>query len=212
MGSDELHRLFGIAFRDRRLSGWPLDDLLIAHERHIPVGDLGIPEGRAAFGSVGNAIHVVGIGDAKIAVESVVGWKELRQVTQMPLANTGGGIAFGLECLGQRYLLGRNSACGIREQNSPFIAAHPVADGQPPRQQSGPTGCADGTRGIELSESHPLGRHTIQIGGPDRWMPKAAQVAVAQIVRIDHDDVRCAACRDGLQSVASGPKERRPEG
>ena len=61
--------LFGVAFGDGVLVGRALDDLLVAHQRHVPVLDPRLPEGLPALRRLGHPVHV---DDARGGIDAVV--------------------------------------------------------------------------------------------------------------------------------------------
>ncbi len=102
-------------------------------------------------------------------------------VAQAPLADEAGGIPRLLELLGDGNIL--------RPQIRLRVAANEAAAGVQTGHQHAAGGGADGGAGIELGEPDALRRHPVQVRRPNRGMPVAAEIAVAEIVREDDDDV-----------------------
>src|SRR5580765_2487441 len=50
-------------------------------------------------------------------------------------------------------------------------------------------GSTDGGSGVTLSKSHPLSGEAIDAGCANQFLPEAANIAVAQVVGEDEDDV-----------------------
>ena len=109
---------------------------------------------------------------------------------QMPLADGPGGVAAFLEQFGQRHFAVRQMPRRAIAQHAKLFVAHAAADRIPSGQQRRAAGRADFGRRVEIGEPHPLGRHAIQVRRADAGMPVAAQIAVAQVVGQDENDVR----------------------
>ena len=135
VGLDVLDSLLGVTPCDGGLDGGPLDYLRIAHERHVPKLHFWFPECRAALGRIGNSIHVVGVGNAKVSVEAIVRRQELRQMPEMPFSDGGGGVAFRFQSFRQRDFTLRQSTSTVWKQHTAFVAAHAAAHGQPSGEQ-----------------------------------------------------------------------------
>ena len=104
---DELLRLLGVAFDDRVLIYRAFDLFGVAKQRDVPRGDVAFDPGTVEVAVLAlHAVHVVGVGDAEVAVEAVVGRQEFRQVADVPFTHGGSGIALGLENLSNGGLLG----------------------------------------------------------------------------------------------------------
>ena len=51
-------------------------------------------------------VHVVGVRDTVVSVESIGGRQHLLVVTKVPLTKTGGGVALGFQVIGNGVFLG----------------------------------------------------------------------------------------------------------
>ena len=111
-------------------------------------------------------------------------------MSQVPFPDTPGRVTPGLECLGQRDFPLRDPSLGIREKDSPLVAAHATAGRQSAGHQSCPAGGADRGGRIELGQLHPLACHPVQFRRPDRGMSETAQVTVSQVICKYDDHVR----------------------
>ena len=110
-------------------------------------------------------------------------------VAQVPFADAGRGVALRLERLGDGDFAGRQAAGRVPPQNAVAVVAHAAADRVAAGEQGGPAGRADLGGGVEIGEPHPFGGHAVEVGRADARMPVAAQVAPAEIIRQDDDDV-----------------------
>src|SRR5690348_13883984 len=92
-GAKEPDRLFGVALGQSVLSfeGNRFDHRLIAQQRQWGPPRLRRLLGRRAF-VIPISAHVVGVWQAEIVVEAVSRRQELRLISQVPLADTGGRI------------------------------------------------------------------------------------------------------------------------
>jgi hypothetical protein len=130
----------------------------------------------------------VAVGQALEDVEAMdVGRPVLAAMTQVPFADQGGGVAESLERLGDGQFAERQAAILGRLD-------HLVRQVHPHRIAAGHQACAGGGAevgaGVEVAEPRALGRHPVEVGGADDGPAVAAQVAVAQVVGHDDDDVR----------------------
>ena len=101
---DEFDRSIGVATGDGALIRWTLDLPLISHERNV-VGAKLLSLGQGEVIGFHDLIHVVGIRDAEIAVESVTGGEELRKMSEVPLPNAGCGVTLLFEGFGNGDLV-----------------------------------------------------------------------------------------------------------
>ena len=206
-------RLLGVALGERVLVGGPLDDRLVAHQRDVPVLDLRVEEPRTRLG--GRARRRGPCRWSRECRSSVSKpWlrrQVLRQVAEVPLADAGGGVALGLESLGQRDLVGRQPAGGVGEQHAARCRWHmPAADRQPAGEQRRPARRADLGRRVELREPHALGGHAVEVRRADGRVAVAAEVAVAEVVGEDDDDVGRAPTIEAAPRPGSPSLPRRP--
>jgi hypothetical protein len=75
--------------------------------------------------------HVVRVEDAKILVEAVPGGIKLGLVSEVPLADARGGVAGGLEQLGQEQFARRNAEV-VDPRVGCGVAGHATAERIPP--------------------------------------------------------------------------------
>jgi len=107
-------------------------------------------------------------------------------MSQMPLAEAGGGISLLLTDFGERHFVGVDSVRGSWAEGH----RDPDATVVTPGQQGGSRRRTDGRRNVEVREFHPLLGHPIEVrrgipGGTER-----PNVGVAHIVNEYNDDVR----------------------
>src|SRR5688500_11806309 len=69
------------------------------------------------------------------------------------------------------------------------MVGHAGANGIADGEESGAAGGADFSGAVKIGEAHALGGHAIKIWRADGGVAVATEVAVAQIVREDDDDV-----------------------
>ena len=110
---------------------------------------------------------------------------------QPPFAGDARGIAHPLEHLGNRKIL--------RFERHPLLIAHPAHNAKivphprvstvQPRHQHGPRRRANRRSGIALREPHRLGREVIQSGRGNDLLPVTPQIAIADIVTQNKDDI-----------------------
>ena len=108
----------------------------------------------------------------------------------MPLADGLRRIALALEGARDGDLLGRQAPRRVLCLHPVLhIAGHAAANGQAPGEQRGAAGRADGSGDVEVREAHALAGHAVEVGRADARMTVATQVAVAQIVGQNDDQV-----------------------
>ena len=131
--------------------------------------------------------HVVAVGQSVETVEALHRGRPVRRyMPQVPLADQRGRIV-GLQRLGDRPGVGRQAG-GVRRLDD--LVRQPRADRIAPGEKPGPRRRADVGRSVEVREARALLRHAVEVGGPDVGRAVAAEIAVAEIVGQDHDDVR----------------------
>ncbi len=69
------------------------------------------------------------------------------------------------------------------------------------RHEHAPGGGADGASGVVVGEAHAFGGHAVQVGRLDEALAVGAEVAVAQIVGQDEDDVGRVLRRGSLTAL-----------
>ena len=195
----EPNGFLGVTLGQRGLVNRALDDLRVAHQRHVEAVEIGIL-GHALRPAelLADPIAVVRIRQAKERIKAVLRRQIIRQVAQVPFADGAGRIAFGLQGPGNRDLVRRQPAGIVRIEHMPArTAGHAAANGQPPGQQRRPAGRAERGARIEIGEAQPLGGHPVEVGRANARMTVAAQVAIAQVVGHDDDDVGSLSRRRG---------------
>ena len=142
--------------------------------------------------------HVVGIRDAEVFVEAAFRRQVLRLMAEVPLADAHGLVALRLEHGGESGLRIGETGLVRRHEDVGHAGAGGVAAGEQRRARRG----ANRIGGIELREADSLRRHAVQVGRAD-FGTVAADVAIAQIVAVDHHDVG-RALRRGDEARAGG--------
>jgi hypothetical protein len=179
---EEALRLIGIAGGEGGKVGGLLDDFGVAHE-----------DAR---------VHVVAVRDAEVTVEAAAGGQVGRRASEVPLADAHGAVAGALEHVGEGRLVETEAIRVLREEDARDADARGVAAGQ----ERGARRRTDGVRGAEIGEAHALGGHAVEVGGADA-RAVAAEIAVAEIVAEDEDDV--GGPRRGGAERARGDGSRR---
>ena len=190
---DKPHRLSRALFHDRRLHlvGQQFGDCLVTQQRHDPLAGLGR-----------HPLHVIGIGNAVVAIEALAGGEKLGLVAEMPLPDACCGIAEGLQPFCDRDLGGIESLRTGGKVDPGHADPHSITAGE----QLRPRHRADRRR-VEARELHPFGRHAVEVGGLLLRGSEWPDVAIAQVVDEDHDDVRrgrgthgAGRCHEGHQT------------
>src|SRR5579859_2054280 len=147
---------------------------------------------RGKVGVVGRASGGFGV-RADDHLESTIGG-ERPFASQVPLSGDGGSVSRAAERRGQRRLSGgeRLEILGRQQQALP-VSAEEVRRVQPRGILSGqdarPRGAADIAGGVTLGEPHALGGQAVDRGRFIEGTAATAQVAPAQVVRQQEDDV-----------------------
>lgn len=134
---------------------------------------------------IDSAMHIIAIGDAEILIEPALQGQEFFAVTQVPFPHDCGGISPGFQKIGCGNLLQWHP--GKRAWKKDTVDPHTLWD--PSGKQGSPGGGADRGGGIELCKFHSPGSHLIDVWSPDHLIPKTPQVAISQVVAINHYDV-----------------------
>ena len=115
---------------------------------------------------------------------------------EVPLADRRGGVAGGLESLGDGHRLERQVLGPVGDRQlrmRPLVAGDPVGEVQPggilAGQHGGAGRRADGAGGITAGEPHARGREPVDVRRLDNVAPLAGEVLPAQIVDEHHDHV-----------------------
>ncbi len=165
----------------------PVDRLIALDERRIGVAELaGVRPDRPAV--VSDRPHVVRIGQPEVLVETVLEGQELAKVAEVPLAEDAARVALLAEELGDGFspageAVRRPGHQGVEDGDAVRIAA---------REEGGAGGAADGLGDVKAGEPEALGGHAVDMRGVDVGRSVAPEVAVAQVVGQDDDDVRRA--------------------
>ena len=120
-----------------------------------------------------------------------------RAEAEVPLAHAARGVARGAQQLRQRHALGVDQQ---RVVGPDAAALRPCPPSVTAGQQAVSRGRTDRVRRVRVGEAHALFGQPVDVGGLDLRRPIATQVAVAQIVGQDENDIR--------QSAAGSPKRQ----
>ena len=129
----------------------------------------------------------------------------LRLVAEVPFSDDAGRVADLLQRLGQGDLGGRQTVVRVLEEHPLAPAEHPAPQVYAPGQQGRPARRADRGLRVEAGPALALGGHAVEVGRADRRVPVGAEVAVAEVVGEDDDDVG----RWALRGEPLGRTERR---
>ncbi len=162
-------------------------------------------DGDVAVGIQRKRLHVVAVVRAEVAVKAHIVGQRGAAVAEVPLAHHAGGVTRGLEQVRQRDLLRRQAhmAVGIEQRMEdivPDAAGGEDQVGQPrPRRQAageiaGAGGRAHRGGGIEIREYDAVCGQLVDIGRGNHRAARGAgtQVAVAQVIEEDEDNIRPA--------------------
>eukprot|EP00754_Rhynchopus_humris_P048804 Rhum_TRINITY_DN8009_c1_g1::Rhum_TRINITY_DN8009_c1_g1_i1::g.25755::m.25755 len=133
--------------------------------------------------------HVVRVRDAQPALEAVLRGQVLPLVAdaQVPLADHTGLVAVLQQQGGEGRLVGGKAVDALLEEDAGVDAgARLVAAGQ----QAGPARGAHGRRRVDVGKLHALRAQLVHVGGVAEGVSIATQVSVAQVVRVEDDQVR----------------------
>ena len=136
---DELDGFLRVAARQRPVIDRPLDHVAVPHQRYVPVLRLRIVVSARVIAVVARHghLHVVGERQTEPVVEPLTHGQELRQVSQVPLADDPGGVASRLHQLGDRDLVERQPLRGVGREHSrrgpaPRCCTSPLRTGSRP--------------------------------------------------------------------------------
>ena len=133
-------------------------------------------------------VVVVGVDLVEVAEEGVEALGEgmpfHADFAEAPLAEQAGGVAGGLQHLGDGDVLGAK-----RLGRSPGIAADMRMPRVLPRHQDAAGRRAHRRPGVEVGEANPLRRHPVQTRRPDDLLTVGPEVSVPQVVGQDEDHV-----------------------
>ena len=117
---------------------------------------------------------------------------------QVPLPDDRSRIAGGFERVGQSGLFRIDGQFLGEGSGTPKVLANRVLAGQ----QAVAGGRANGGWGMGIGEAHSLLRQTVDVRGLYFGGAVATEIAVAQVVRVDEDDVGLFGCRRTTQDEA----------
>jgi hypothetical protein len=145
----------------------------------------------------GSTTLIVGVEEPEEGVEAHLGGKGRRPVSEMPLADDGGGVSRRLQDLGQSDLLGRKASVEASEPDQRVLPAawhldhviHARTNGVPSGEPSGAGGRAVRRRRVAVRKDEPLRRETIQVGSGDGSAPVGPEITRTEIVEKDEDHV-----------------------
>src|SRR5439155_3306303 len=108
---------------------------------------------------------------------------------------------FGLESAGDGDFFGLQATGRSPVKHAAFFAAgHAGADGQSTGEQGSAAGGADTGGDIKIGELHAFTGHSIEVGSANAGMTVTTQIAIAEVVGQDNDDVRRAGGGDQGES------------
>ena len=132
-------------------------------------------------------IGVVGVPLVEVAeevVEALAGWARCRFPPRRgPICRTARCVARSLQHVGHGHLVGPQAHFGLA------IAADGGVAGVLAGHEAAARRRADGAAGVGLGEAHALGGQAVQVRREDVLLAVAAEVAVAEVVGQDEDDV-----------------------
>ena len=196
VGLDEVDGLLCAAACDGALVDRQLDDFLILKQRRLPLGERGLwvgPEDvhplptTARFALVVRVIHVVGIRNTKVGIESIGRRQRFLVMPKVPFSETSGGIALTLQVISDGVLLSIQPLGRGREQH---VLMHAHSLGITTRQQRRTRRRAHRRGHHEARELPSLLRNAIDVWCLDRLRTETAQVAVPLIIGEDDHKVR----------------------
>ena len=210
---DEIDRLLGTAPRDGALVHRQLDDFLVLEQGRLPLGEgrLGIvPQNIHALPTASRlppvvwVIHVIRVRYAVVGVEPIGSGQHLLMVTEVPLAETGGGVALSFQVIGDGVFLRIETLGGGREQN---MLVHADSLGIATREQGGPGWRANRGGHHETGELPAFLGDAVDVRGIDGLGTEAAQVAVTLVVGKDYDEVRLGRLQGARDEEEKGQKK-----
>ena len=110
----------------------------------------------SAFG--GGALHVIGVGDPEVGVESLSRGEKFSLIPEMPFSDAGRGVARFLQVISNRILFRVQSFRLTGKEDSGDGDSRCIGSGE----QLGPGGRANRS-GIEAGQGHSLRRHLIEM-------------------------------------------------
>ena len=196
VGVDEADRFVGVAPGQRAVIDRPLDHLAVAHQRHVPVLRLRIVVRRRSAVPLSRGDghpHVVRVRQPEPRVEALRIGRNGGRWPRCHLPTIAGRVAPRLQQLGDRDLVERQALRGVVAKHLRRAAAgdavHAAADRQAAGEQRRPARRAH-RLDVEAGPLLPLGGHRVEPRRADVRAAERAEVAVAQVVGEDDDDVR----------------------
>ena len=150
---------------------------------------------------VGIVVVRVGLVDEAVEVVEPVAFRLPfgAHLAKAPLADERGGVAGLLQHAGHGHVARRQRLCRVVARAG--IAAHAGVTHVPAGHEHAARRRADSRPGVELREADPLGRQPIEVRRLDDPLPVRTEIAVAEVVGQDEDDVRP---RRGLRGRTCG--------
>ena len=185
---DEIDRLLCTTACDGALVDRQLDDFLILKQRGLPLGKRGLwvcPEDvhplptTARLTLVVRVIHVVGIRNTIVGIESIGRRQRFLVMPKVPFSETGGGIALTLQVISDGVLLSIQPLGRGREQH---VLMHAHALGITTRQQRRARGRAHRRGHHKARELPSLFGNAIDVWCLDGLGTEAAQVTVPLVI------------------------------
>ena len=141
-----------------------------------------------AIGGGGTA-HVIGVGDAKVAIKTMPRGKELTLISQMPFTHAHGGVSKFLEVIGDRMFFRVEPIATGRKEYAGHSHARRVATGHQlcPRSRTN-------RRGIETGELATFLGHAVEIGRSVELGTVGANIAIAHVINEDENQIRLFLC------------------
>ena len=127
-------------------------------------------------------------------------------MAQVPFAHHARDVAAGPKLFGEGDLRLRQPAGRVREQDPPPGGHHAVANRETAGQQRRPAGGAHTGTHVKAGPFLSLPRHPVQVRRPDGGMTKRAEIAVAEVITEDDDEVGFA--RRGRAAEAGKEQDR----
>ena len=128
--------------------------------------------------------HVVAVGDAEVVVEAAFGGEVFGLRAEVPLTHALGAVALRLEKIGEGLFVVIEAGLVGGEEDAGDADTGGVAAGE----EGGAGGGADGVGRGPVGEADAFGGELIDVGGGEGGAV-AVEVAVAEVVGVDEDDV-----------------------
>ena len=160
---DELDGAFGVVFGEQGLffgGDFGVDDFVVLVERQVGPGFKAFFERQVLdFGVEGP--HVVAVRQAIVAVEAILQRQELWEVSEVPFAEAGGGVAFAAAEFSDGGFGGVDAIAGFGSESALDADADVVAAGH----EAGAGGGADGLGDIEVGEAAAIFGELVEVWG-----------------------------------------------